>query len=269
VFDNVRVGATAATWVDDDVFPPGARLDPAEVGSSARAGGTVTVIGSGDVTGYGIASWRFGGDDDTVITSLSGVQVGLMAVVALGVLFATSEYKTGTIRTTFAASPRRGRVLAAKVIVLGGAMFASGLVACVAAFLITQPTLRANGYRPPVYAELSLTDGPVLRAVLGTALFLAVLAVFSLGVGAIRRRTVGAIVIVTALVVVPQIIAPIMSLSAELWINRLTPVAGLAIQQSRERFDTAIGPWTGLGVLCVYAAVALFLAFWRLRRRDA
>jgi hypothetical protein len=46
-------------------------------------------------------------------------------------------------------------------------------------------------------------------------------------------------------------------------------VAGLAIQQTRLRFDTAIGPWAGLGVLCGYAAVALVAALWLLRRRDA
>jgi hypothetical protein len=82
------------------------------------------VTGSGDVSGYGIASWRNPGNDDMVVNSLAGVQIGLMAVVALGVLFATSEYKTGTVRTTFAASPRRGRVLVAKAIVLSGTVSA-------------------------------------------------------------------------------------------------------------------------------------------------
>jgi ABC-type transport system involved in multi-copper enzyme maturation permease subunit len=53
------------------------------------------------------------------------------------------------------------------------------------------------------------------------------------------------------------------------WVQRLTPTAGLAIQQTRDRFDTAIGPWAGFGVLCAYAAVALGAAYWLLRRRDA
>lgn len=103
----------------------------------------------------------------------------------------------------------------------------------------------------------------------GTALFLALLAVFSLGIGAIRRRTVGALILVVVLVVVPQIVGPVVSLNAELWLGRLTPVAGLAIQQTRERFDSAIAPWAGLGVLSAYAVDAMVFAIVRLRGRDA
>src|SRR5262249_44575392 len=92
-------------------------------GDDTEAGGTFTVKGTGDVAGYGIASFQGGGDDDMVVLSLSGIQLGLLAVVTLGVLFAAGEYKTGIVRTTFAASPRRGRVLAAKAIVVGTAGF--------------------------------------------------------------------------------------------------------------------------------------------------
>ncbi|HEU5475271.1 MAG TPA: ABC transporter permease subunit [Actinophytocola sp.] len=255
-------------WQRTDVAPTvGPRLG--EPGDADGTGQRFTVTGSGDVAGYGIESWIPPGDDDMVRNSLGGVQVGLMAVIALGVLFATSEYKTGTIRATLTASPRRGRVLAAKAVVLGGVVFLAGLVASAAAFVIAQPAMRANGYTPPAYPHLSLVDGPVLRAVVGTALFLALLAVFSLGIGAIRRRTVGALILVVVLVVVPQIVGPVVSLNAELWLGRLTPVAGLAIQQTRERFDSAIAPWAGLGVLSAYAVGAMVFAIVRLRGRDA
>jgi ABC-type transport system involved in multi-copper enzyme maturation permease subunit len=269
VFDNVSgTSLTPGRWTDDTVRPPGG--DPlANEGRSAEEAGRFTVVGSGDVAGYGIASWQPPGNDDIVANSLGGVQVGLMAVVALGVLFGTSEFKTGTIRTTFAASPRRARVLVAKALVLGGSVFLAGLFASVIAFLIGQRNMRRHGYEPPAYPYVSLTDGPALRAIIGSALFLAVLAVFSLGIGTIRRRTVGAIVVVLALVVVPQILAPVMSLNAEVWINRLTPVAGLAIQRTTERFDDAIAPWAGLAVLAAYAAVAFGFALWQLRKRDA
>jgi ABC-type transport system involved in multi-copper enzyme maturation permease subunit len=129
--------------------------------------------------------------------------------------------------------------------------------------------LHDHGYRPPAYPYLSLTDGLVLRAVVGTALFLAVLAVFSLALGAVLRRTAASIVVVIALVVVPQLIAPSLSLDADKWVNRVTPLAGLAIQQTRQRFGTPIGPWPGFLVLCGWAAATPALAFWLLRRRDA
>jgi hypothetical protein len=180
------------------------------------------------------------------------------------------------IRTTFAASPRRGRVLAAKALVLGGATFVAGLVACLAAFLLAQPTLRANGYGPPAFPRASLTDGPVLRAVIGSAAVLALVAVLGLAAGAILRRSAGAITAVILLLVLPQLVAAALPVSAGRWLQRLTPSAGFAIQQTVERGlclpeDGCFpeGPWLGFGVLCAYVAVALAVAFWLLRRRDA
>lgn len=276
VFDNVTLRPTAPAaagrWQDLDVggirsrdqVPDG--FTPPVPGTANQAGGVFTVTGSGDIGGV---SPTEGADDDIVLNSLSGVQLGLIVIVVLGVLFATSEYKTGIVRTTFAAEPRRLRVFAAKAVVVGTAAFAAGLVAAAAAFLATQPTLHRNGFRPPAYPYAGLTDGPVVRAVVGTGLLLAVIAVFSLAVGAVLRRSAGAITLILALVILPQLIVPNLALSAQRWVNRLTPMAGLAIQQTRHRFDTAIAPWAGFGVLCGYAAAALAVAFWLLRRRDA
>jgi hypothetical protein len=270
VFANVSGTSLAPDrWLDADLAPPGRPAGAGPVGTTTRGGGEFTLTGTGDISGFGIASFRGGGNDDVVMNGLSGAQVGLMAVIALGVLFSTAEFKSGTISATFAASPRRGRVLIAKAIVVGSAAFVAGLIASVTAFLVTKPAMRANGYAPPAYPDLSLTDGPVLRAVLGTALLLALIAVLSLGIGALRRRTVGAVVAALVLVVVPELITSVVSIDAALWINRLTPAAGFAIQHTRDRFDYAISPWGGLAVLAGYAAVALGVAVWRLRGRDA
>jgi ABC-type transport system involved in multi-copper enzyme maturation permease subunit len=267
-----------AHWTEEDLGSPGRGAAPGgrggvpgtpPAGPRAVAGDTFTVTGSGDVGGWAVGGIGRPGDNDIVMDALIGVQIGLMAIIALGVLLVTSEYKTGIIRTTFAASPRRGRVLAAKAIVAAGVVFVAGLIASVAAFFLSMPILRANGFAPSAYPSPSLADEPVLRAVVGTALFLAVLAVFSLAVGAILRRTAAAITFVIGLVVVPQVVASVMSVDATTWVQRITPIAGLAIQQTRHRPDTVIGPWVGFGVLCAYAAVALGLALWLLRRRDA
>jgi ABC-type transport system involved in multi-copper enzyme maturation permease subunit len=284
-FDNVSVQAATpaatpqqpANWQQEAVdeagsgkIPTADGAGPAPSSGFTESGGTYTLTGSGDIAGYGIASFQGGGDDDIVVLSLTGIQIGLLAIVALGVLFAAGEYRSGLIRTTFAASPRRGRVLAAKAVVLGTVVFVVGLVASFAAFLLAQPGLRRHGFEPPAYPHPSLTDPTVLRALIGTALFLAVLAVFSLGVGSILRRSARAITLVVGLVLVPQIVASfIPSFAVERWINRITPVAGLAIQHTRVRFDTAISPWAGFAVLCGWAAVAMALAVWQVRRRDA
>ena len=62
-----------------------------------------------------------------------GAFAGLIAVVVVAAMFITAEYRRGLIRTTLAASPRRGRVLAAKAIVIGSVTFVAGLAAAAVA----------------------------------------------------------------------------------------------------------------------------------------
>lgn len=213
------------------------------------------------------------GDDDVVVNSLRGIYFGQLVVITLGVLVGTSEYATGLVRTTFTAMPRRPRVLAAKAVVLGTGMVAAGLVASFASFLLAQPVLRNNGYVAPAYPPPSLVTEPVLRAIVGTALFLTLLALLGLALGIVLRRTGGAITALVAVTFVPLIVAepgsPLLPENVGMWVRRIGPEAGLAIQQTRDRADIAIGPWAGLGVLCAYVVVALLVAGWLLSRRDA
>jgi ABC-type transport system involved in multi-copper enzyme maturation permease subunit len=253
--ENISGNTTTGRATFDHV-----RLTPAQqqpTGPWRDSGGPFTLTGSGDIGPNDFA-------EDTTRTTLNAALVGLMAIVALAVLFVTAEYKWGAIRTTLVASPRRGRVLAAKAIVIGAATFAAGVAAGLGAFLLSAPLLRSNGVTPA-----SLADGPVLRAVVGTGALMAAVAVFSLGVAVILRRSAAAITVVLLLLLIPQLLASGLPLSVAMWLERLTPAAGFAIQQTVDRYDTAIGPWAGLGVLCGYAATALAAALWLLRRRDA
>jgi hypothetical protein len=109
----------------------------------------------------------------------------------------------------------------------------------------------------------------VVRAVVGTGLVLALLAVLALALGASLRHGAAAITLVIALVVLPFVIGPFLTLDGEAWLKRVTPVAGLAIQQTRDRFDDVIGPWPGIAVLGAWVAVALVAVVVLLRRRDA
>jgi hypothetical protein len=218
--------------------------------------GERTLTGSGDV-------WQDPAAEDIVHQTLSGLIIGMIAIVAVGVLFITSEYRRGTIRLTFAASPRRGRVLAAKAVVLGATTFVAGLVATFSTLLIIT-TMRSG-----VFPLSSMTEGLVLQAAVGSAILLAVIAVLALAVATIFRRSAPAITLVVLLLLLPQIIATGLPLTAAKWLTRLTPAAGFSIQETVHRYDTAIGPWQGLGVLCLYTAAALAGAFWLLRRRDA
>jgi ABC-2 type transport system permease protein len=211
-----------------------------------------------------------GGDNDIVRDSLVGVYLGQIGVVAFATVAITSEYATRLILATFAATPRRGTVLGAKAILVGGTVLAVGLVAGATAFVLGQHLLRGGGFVPPAYPEVTLADGPAQRAVVGSALFLCALALLSLGVGAILRHAAAAISVLLALLFVPLIVAPLLPDQTREIVQQATPGAGLAVQQTVDRSDALpIGPWSGLGVTFAWAAVALLVALWLVRRRDA
>jgi len=194
------------------------------------------------------------------------------------VLFIGAEYRRGLIRTTLLASPRRGRVLAAKAVVVGTVTFVAGLLGAGAAAPLGTRILRANGN--VVLPVGTLTE---LRVIVGSAALLAVGAVLALALGALLRRSGAAVAAVVAGVVMPYVLATtsVLPTGAAQWLLRVTPAAGFAIQQSIPQYQQVIGdyapamgyyplgPWVGFAVLCGYAALLLGLAVVRLRRRDA
>jgi ABC-2 type transport system permease protein len=202
--------------------------------------------------------------------SLGGVYLGQMAVVALGVLAISSEFTSGMIRSSFAATPRRYPVLAAKAAVIGGVVLAVGLGTAALAYAAGMPLLRGNGFTAANdYPGYSWST--VARGVGGTGIYLAGLALFSLGVGAIMRHTAAAISTVLALLWVPLIVLSMLPMDIGVKIGRFCPMfAGLAIQNTVQRNDSIpIAPGAGLALFCAYAAAALGLGFWLLARRDA
>ncbi|GGJ57684.1 ABC transporter permease subunit [Streptomyces brasiliensis] len=279
-FDHLALRGTpaSAAWRSTDVggpMPNGPRRADAEQGrTTTDASGEHTLTGRGD-----IAPDESGGD--TVQMSFQGVFVGVLFMVALGALFMTGEYKRGLIRTTFTATPGRIRVLAAKTLVIGSVTFAVSLPATAVAFTLAQSTLRANGYEPPQFPDYSLLDTPALRAIVGSAALLSLVAVLALAVGVLLRTSAGTIAAVLVLVILPQILAFALPLPAAHWLLRVTPAAAFAIQQGVTYYPQAennclpesgcypMQPVHGLLVLAAYALVALLLAAWRLRRRDA
>ena len=157
---------------------PGHSCPKAPTGGFKKSSGTFTVVGSGDIAPYVT-------NVDPLGFILKGSLVGLIAVIALGALFITAEYRRGMIRTTFAASPRRGRVLAAKAIVIGSVTFVAGLAGAAVALPIAEHKLHAEHWVSSVYPVWSLTSGHGLQIVVGTAGLLAVAAILALSAGAL------------------------------------------------------------------------------------
>jgi ABC-2 type transport system permease protein len=212
------------------------------------------------------------GDNDIVLDSLSGLWFGQIAAAALAVLAITSEYSTRMIRTTLAALPRRGQVLTAKTLVVGVAVLAAGLATSAACFQVGQWGLRGGGFTyENGYPAATLTDAEPLRAVVGAGVYLTLLAVVAVGIGAIVRHTAGAITLVLAVVLGPVIAFNFLPERIGEWFERLSLMgAGIAMSQTVERSDSIpLEPWEGLAVVAAYAAATFALALWAIRARDA
>jgi len=199
---------------------------------------------------------------DATATTLAGVQLAQIAVGALGILVITGEYASGQIRTTLTAVPRRTRVVVAKAAVVAAATGALSLIAVFGAFLAGQRILT------PPHLNVALGDPGVLRALVGGALYLTVAALLGLGLGLLLRNTAGAISGLFGLLFVPQLFAALLPASvADQIIRYLPEPAGIAVTLDRPG-PSSLGPWTGLAVFTLYAAVVLALGVWRLRRTD-
>jgi ABC-2 type transport system permease protein len=195
--------------------------------------------------------------------SLNGLMLAQLAVAVLGVLTITAEYSTGMIRATFAAVPQRRSVLAAKAAVLAAATAVAGLVSSFAAFFVGQAILSSK------HIQAHIGDPHVLRAVIGAGLYIPVLALLALGIGALIRRSAGAIAAIFGLIfVLPGLVLALPSSWSNAISKYLPSNAGEAIFRTiRDR--STLSPWVGFALFCGYAAAALVAAGVVLDRRDA
>ena len=276
IFDHVGLHGTwpGGAWRGSLIGGGGAG-NPVQGGGYHQAGRGFTVSGSGDIAP---AVPGPGTPGRTIGHSLVGAFAGLIALVVVAAMFITAEYRRGLIRTTLAASPRRGRVLAAKAVVIGAAAFVAGLAGAAAAVTLGGRLLRGNGHF--IYPVTTFTE---MRVVAGTAAVLAVAAVLALAIGAIVRRGAEAVAAVIVVIVVPYLLAVphVLPVAAARWLLRITPAAGFSIQQSIPQYPQVsnaytpssgyfpLAPWAGFAVLCGYAALALGVAIVLVRRRDA
>ena len=205
------------------------------------------------------------GDEDIVANALGGAIVGVIAAAVIGATSLGSEYGSGMISATFAATPRRHRVLLAKAAIVGTGTTVVAIPAVFVGFLVARPVQRDRGFVAPGYPDPHVMSEPVLRAIVGTGVLLGLVALLALGVAAIVQRTAAAIPITIGLVVVPAMLA---QGELEATLQRWTPLAGFAIQHTRDRHDYHAGPWHGLAVLATYALLALAAGLVTLRRRD-
>ena len=219
------------------------------------------IAGSGAPYHVSAANSAAGG----VTASLVGILFAQLVLGMVGVLAFSGEYGTGMIRATLAVVPSRLPVLWAKLIVLVGLVLPVSLLAAAAEFFTATALESSRGG-----SAISLTDPGVLREVTGASLYLTVIAVIGLALGALLRRTAAGLAVFAAVFLVVPLVAAYLPQGIKGFVPYLPSNAGGTIWGAGKLFGGhQLSPWAGFAVLCGYAVVLTGLAAWRLRRRDA
>jgi len=207
--------------------------------------------------------------EDLTNNALAGIVPSLLLIGVLGALAMTSEYSSGMIRSTLAAVPRRPLLLSAKAAVFGVVALAVGEAASFIAFFAGGAALR-HGIPAP-----ALTQPGVLRAVLLSGVSFGLIGLIGLGLGAIVRHSGAAIAVVVGGVYVLPTIAGSFSHGLGVYMpiiiigNSLTATIPETCPAHAATCPHFLSAWAGLGLLGLYAAVALAAGGWLFARRDA
>lgn len=207
------------------------------------------------------------GGDPILLSISAGLGFGQLAVAVLGAIIITGEFSTGSIRSTFAAVPRRTGVLLGKGVALSVLVALTGLVATGLSLGAGLAAFSGTGH------HFDASDSTTLRVLLGTVLYLVTLALFSMGVGAILRNSTGSIFTLVAILFVLPTIAQIAgAFEATRWIGTageyLPATAGLQLLTEVTGPD-ALTPWQGYGVFAAWTVIALLLGWVLTKKRDA
>lgn len=209
---------------------------------------------------------------DPAELSLTGIMLGQAVIAIVAVTAIGNEYSTGMIRTTITLIPRRPVILAAKAAVLTCVVASASAMAVAGSLIAGRYILPGNGFSPEHgFSPLSLADGATLRAAAGSVLYMALIALLSLGAAtAVRDSATGTGIVLGLLYLFPILIKVINDPQWQRHLQQIAPMpAGLTIQATRNLQHLPISPWAGLGVLAAWAAGALVLGGLLLQLRDA
>ncbi|MET0965886.1 MAG: ABC transporter permease [Nakamurella sp.] len=195
-------------------------------------------------------------DFDPLELSFYGLTFGQIAAISFGTLALSQEFHQSALRVSLAAVPRRGLFYVSKMAVIGGAVLVVGLLAGLTTFLLGQALIGDAG--------IGISDTGALRAVLGSGIYLALIALFAAGLTALLRSAVAVLsVLIPLLLLVPFIFTDFASGVMSYLPNR----AGQTV--IRQYPNGLIGPWAGLGVTALWTGAALLAGWVAIKRRDA
>lgn len=199
---------------------------------------------------------------DPTNLSLTTFIVAQLIIGVLGILVVTSEFATGLMQTTLMATPRRFRLLAAKVVVAAAVAVVAGQAVMFASFLLGQAVIGAQDV-----PNAALGDPGVLSAVAGGGLYLTAIALLAIGLGTIMRATAGALATLVGIVFLVPAVAGLFPS----WLQPLVdvwPTRGAAAVLATVPDPEYPHPWLNLGGMCLGVAAVLAVAFVVFRRRD-
>jgi ABC-2 type transport system permease protein len=199
-------------------------------------------------------------DFDPINAGIMGLQYGQLALIAFATLVVCGEYGSGTIRPSLAAVPRRGMFYGGKVLTGGVVAFVVAVVTGPVSFVVTEWALGPYG--------VPLGHGESWRVVVGAPLYLTLMSVFAIGVATMVRR---AAVTIAVLFVTVLALSPLASRIPALhpFARYLPDQAGSQVMLVGQQADPALGPWTGLFTLFLWAAAAVAGGYVVLSKRDS
>ncbi|WP_206796591.1 ABC transporter permease [Amycolatopsis sp. MtRt-6] len=223
---------------------------------TAALGITVLAMNSAAAEYPGEEPW------DPANRSLMSYIVAQLIIGVLGILVVTAEHATGLVQTSLLATPRRHRLLAAKVVVAVAVAVVAGQVLMFAAFFLGQAVLAGHGV-----PHAGLGDPGVLSAVTGGGLYLAAIAVLAAGLGTIMRATAGALATLVGIVFLVPALAGLFPTWLRPLLSYWPTLGGSAVLKTVPDPDFP-HPWLNLAGMCAGIAAVLAVAFVVFRRRD-
>src|SRR6516165_5958173 len=257
----------------------------------------IVSVGVAAIAGAGIANnihnnpWNKAGADAAQASLIAFFEIGQLIIAVLGALVITSEYST--------AMPRRGTVYAAKLIVFGAVALIVSLITSFVSFFVGQAAMSGSGVSASLFhsitipRDVNMSPGPqgpngppsyhfigtivispstVLTAIIGSALFVTVVALIAFALGSIIRHTAGAITSVIGLMFVLPIIIQVALPDTWRWdVMRFFPdAAGRVLSKTIGQTEPHLwSAWPQFGVTLIYAAVLLVIGAYLFRKRDA
>ena len=203
--------------------------------------------------------------DPTQISMVALLVLGQLVIVVPGALMLSAEYSTGMIRTSLIAMPRRIVLYAAKAVAFAAVALVVSLVTAFTAFFLGQALLASSHH------SATLAGPGVLRAVIGSALYLTLCGLFAFAAAAIIRNTAAAI---TAMIGLLFVLPVLVNVLPDGWgtdlVRWLPTSAARVISATVGGQDPHLfSPWGQLTVFAVCTAVLLVVGGILFRKRDA